>query len=198
MQVIDPMAGGGGFDSTNKEQLLTRYKTTGPGKTTAIPEWQLAASQNQYFVNSVANWRSSLIDTNNRLSGEMGIGLNGSEGLPLWMSCRQIPSDPTSVLGYVCAVVLAYVIPTSGPGIAQTLTTAGINTAVEGWTIDVDRYLLASSGTSSMTFDFDSTTGSMTTFDGPDNAISPTSQMTTFDNSLISVSKYYNFPLSRG
>ena len=111
------------------------------------------------------------------------------------MMSEQELGKPASVLGYQCAFELAYVKAGSGPAIVKALSTAGMNTDLQGTSITVDRYLLLSDGTASTTFDgpefgFEE----VTTFDGPENTESPTTSLTTFDTSLQSESKYYKFP----
>ena len=191
LSLLDPLQGAGGFDGQSREVLLKRYAGASQ---TAIPEWNLPATLDEYYPSSVRNLRLDLIDLSNRLAGQTGIGLSGTEGLPLWMLCEQTPGDPTSVLGYQCAVELVYVRAGSGPGIVKVLTQAGFNLDVEGETIEVDRYLLETDGFRSMTFDFDVDANLITDFDGPDNITTPTTNMTTFDRQLESESKYYKFP----
>lgn len=45
------------------------------------------------------------------------MGVDGAEAMPRWMRCEQVQGDPTSVLGYTAAAVVAYVLP----GTAQAL-----------------------------------------------------------------------------
>lgn len=191
--VIDPQVGAGGFDTLGREENLNRYL---PGqKQTAIPKWNLTADNTHYYPNSIKNLRLDLINKTNRQPGQTGYGLSGKEGLPLWMMSEQIAGDPTSVLGYQCAIEVAYVKAGGGPAIVRTLTQAGINDDIEGTTVTVDRYLLLSDGTSSTVFDGpDFGTTDITTFDGPENDLTPTTSLTTFDTTLQSESKYYKFP----
>ena len=193
LELIDPIQGAGGFDSQNREVLLKRYRGN---NRTAINAWNLPASLDEYYPNSINNLRSDLILTSNRLSGQLGVGLSGTEGLPLWMVCNQTPGDPTSIIGYQCAVELVYAQPGSGPGIVNTLIQAGINLDIEGETIEVDRYLVETNGFFSMTFDFDASHNIITDFDGPNNTTTPTINLTSFDLQLASASKYYKFPPS--
>ena len=204
LTVLDPMEGAAGFDAQNKEQLLNRYQGNTSGRQTAIPQWNLSKQDSHYFPNSIRNLRQDMIQTSNRLdwneatppepAASRGYGLVGKEGLPLWMMSEQSAGQPSSVLNYVCAIELACVRPGSGAGIVKALAQAGMNDDLQGTIIDVDRYLLNSDGFSSTTFDFDQDTGSITTFDGPDNTETPTTQYTTFDTVLQSEAKYYKFP----
>ena len=202
LTIQDPMEGAAGFDVQNKEQLLNRYQGSLTNKKTAIPQWNLSADDSHYFPNSIRNLRLDMEQQSNRLAwpeqnqpaATRGYGLVGKEGLPLWMVSEQTSGQPSSVLNYVCAIELVCVRPGSGAGIVKTLTQAGMNDDLQGTTIDVDRYLLNSDGFSSTTFDFDPDTGSITTFDGPDNLTTPTTQLTTFDTVLQSEAKYYKFP----
>lgn len=200
LTIIDPMTGAMGFDVTNKEQTLSRYQQGQPK--TAIPEWNLTKDDAHYFPNSIRNMRLDMQIKQNRQdwpeqgqpASSRGYGLVGREGLPLWMMSEQVLGQPSTVPGYVAAIELAYVKAGAGPAIVRTLAQAGMNADLQGTTITVDRYLLNSDGYSSTTFDFDGETGSITTFDGPDNPITPTTQLTTFDQVLQSESKYYKFP----
>lgn len=194
--VLDPMQGAGGFNTLNREENLNRYN---PGQApVAIPQWNLTKETINYFPNSVKNLRADLINRNNRLAGSLlGYGVSGKEGLPLWMMSEQEQGKPETILGYQCAIELAYVKPGTGAAVVKSLTTAGINTDLQGSSITVDRYLLLSDGILSTTFDkieLDFEIIELTTFDGPDNLDTPTTDFTTFDASLQSESKYYKFP----
>lgn len=191
--ILDPMEGAGGFNSLDQEENLNRYV---PGqRLTAIPKWNLTAETTNYYPNSIKNLRADLINRNNRLPGSQGYGVSGKEGLPLWMLSEQELGKPASILGYQCAIELAYVKAGSGPAIVRSLTQAGINEDLQGTTITVDRYLLLSDGIASTTFDGpEFGFPEVTTFDGPENLDSPTTNLTTFDTSLQSESKYYKFP----
>lgn len=199
LTIVDPMEGSGGFVG-DQEETLNRYS---PGQNaTAIPQWNLSPRDSHYFPNSVKNLRADMINNSGRqdwaeqgqAAGNRGYGLVGREGLPLWMMSEQEAGKPLTTLGYVCAIELACVRAGSGPAIVKSLQQAGINEDLQGTTITVDRYLLLSDGYGSTTFDFDDKLGSITTFDGPDNADTPTNQFTTFDKLLQSESKYYKFP----
>ena len=200
LTIIDPMVGSAGFDSGNKEVNLSRY--VAGQKKTAIPQWNLSADDAHYFPNSIRNMRLDLHVNTNRQpwpeqgqsAASRGYGMVGREGLPLWMMSEQETGKPASVPGYQTVIELAHVRPGIGPAIVRALEQAGMNEDLQGTTITVDRYLLLSDGFSSTTFDFDELTGTITTFDGPDNAETPTVQFTTFDKSLQSESKYYKFP----
>ena len=191
--IIDPLQGAGGFNAFNQEESLSRYRVG--QKKTAIPQWNLTAENPNYYPNSIKNLRADLINRNNRQPGQIGYGISGREGLPLWMMSEQDAGKPGTVPGYQCVIELANVRPGSGPAIVKALVQAGINEDLVGTTITVDRYLLLSDGTAATTFD-----GSefgyleITTFDGPDNLFTPTPNYTTFDTSLQSESKYYKFP----
>lgn len=200
LTIIDPMEGAAGFDLQGREQILSRYS---PGqKPTAIPQWNLSAQDSHYFPNSIRNLRADMQINSNRQNwperGEQaasrGYGLVGKEGLPLWMMSEQTAGQPSSVLGYQPCIEVATVRAGSGPAIVKTLALAGMNEDLQGTTITVDRYLLLSDGYSSTSFDFDGETGAITTFDGPENTITTTTQLTTFDTVLRSESKYYKFP----
>lgn len=200
LTVIDPLAGAGGFDIANKEMNLSRY--VAGQKQTAIPQWNLKAEDAHYFPNSIRNMRLDMQVNRNRQdwpeqnqrAASRGYGLVGREGLPLWMMSEQELGKPGTVPGYQTVIELAYVKAGSGPSIVRILDQAGMNEDLQGTTITVDRYLLLSDGFSSTSFDFNEADGSITTFDGPDNPMTPTVQLTTFDKVLQSESKYYKFP----
>ena len=191
--VIDPLEGAGGFNSSGQEEALSRYVQG--QKQTAIPQWNLTKENSNYYPASIKNLRADLINKTGRLAGQTAYGISGREGLPLWMMSEQELGKPATTLGYVAAIELVYVKAGSGPAIVRALETAGFNEDMQGTTIRVDRYLLLSDGQVSTTFDgIDFGTNELTTFDGPDSLISPTTALTTFDTSLQSESKYYKFP----
>lgn len=197
--MVDPLEGSGGFVA-GQEETLNRYV---PGqKPTAIPQWNLSAQDSHYFPASIRNMRADMISTSGRkdwveqgqAAADRGYGLVGREGLPLWMMSEQELGKPQTIPGYVCAIELIHVKAGSGPAIVRILEQAGMNEDLQGTTVTVDRYLLLSDGYGSTSFDFDQDSGSITTFDGPDNTNTPTTQYTTFDKILRSESKYYKFP----
>lgn len=98
-----------------------------------------------------------------RLTGPTGV-----EALPRWMQSPQIKDDPSSVLGYVPALLVAHVLPGEADALVRAIN-ADTDLPPNGREVTFDRYFvtdfLVTSGTS---FDQHATTydGATTTFDG--------------------------------
>lgn len=178
-KIQDPNEKAGGFNGFGREQFVPRPA----GGTTEIPTWNLVGQANdgRFHPNSILNARQDLIqqisveEPSRRIDwpdggadpslpgyepwmGQQkatlrGVGLSGKEGMPLWMTCRQKPNDPLSVLGFQPAVELAYVKPGLGPSILNILRNGGFEKEFNGLDFTVDRYLLSSIGTLTTTFD---------------------------------------------
>lgn len=193
LTIDDPMSGAGGFSNGGLESVLPIPHSH------AVPEMNLPANSDRYHPTSLRNMRMDLKSVGtrkawpggNELAAERGIGLSGKESLPLWMDCEQTPGLPSSRIGYIPAIELAYLKPGQGAQAVKSLVLAGFEQAVSGRVIKIDRYLLISEGFISLTFDVDGT--DITTFDGPD-AAQPTPSFTTFDQTIAPVGKYYKFP----
>jgi hypothetical protein len=216
----------------NKLNLPNRAgNTEGPniGESTGVPAWNLPQGTDRYHPASINNVRKDLINKANRVawapyptSSEMakynqtasqrGLGIMGREGLPFWMDCNQVPGNPATRLGYVPAIELAYLKPSTGAQILKTLLQAGFEDDLIGSEIFVDRYLMISDGVTYTSFIddeawdpsdtnhtapiYDEVFDSICSFDGPDNLETPTAEYTTFDLALEPISKYYKFPPS--
>lgn len=196
LSIYDTMEGAGGFDDIGRDVLLPMISKQ------AVPAWNLPANSDRYHAANINNARKDLIGRHFRTTwpgggennaADRGIGLSGKEGLPLWMSCEQIPGQPSSIIGYVPAIELAYLKPGAGAQAVKTLVQAGFEKNLRGKIIPIDRYLLVSDGLSATTFDLDIDAGIETSFDGPEATI-PTADYTTFDQVLKPISKYYKFP----
>jgi len=103
------------------------------------------------YPSSLKNMRKDLM-----VNDTGGIGLNGVEGLPLWMSSQQIYGDPTSILGFVPAIELAYL----KPGCSTTVI-RHLKLAMNGWDdmlgakLIFDRFVLQRYTSTETTFDTD-------------------------------------------
>ena len=97
-------------------------------------------------------------------------GISGSENLPLWMSCPQVGTDTSTAIGFIPAMVIAYIQPETGQNILNRIAVRA--TPVEGVTdptdpirnghiVDFDQYYVAFDAVSDQTI-FDNNT---TTFD---------------------------------
>ena len=199
MRVYDTMEGAGGFDEIGRDVTMPRSSNT------PVPAWGLNKNVSRYYPASIDNVRKDLIewkfrtplpdhDDHDHASQSRGIGLSGKEGLPFWMTCEQRPGFPSSVIGYVPAIELAYLKPGQGAQAVKTMVQAGFESNLRGKVIPIDRYLLSSDGLTMTTFDFDPASNTETTFDGPENIFDPTSDFTTFDMALEPKSKYFKFP----
>jgi hypothetical protein len=149
-EMLDPMARAGGFAITNSLPA-------------EVPNaWaQSGVTPKYFFPTSINNIRSDLIldvgfamtDANDRI--EVGSGTH--ELMPLWMRSEQIAGDASTVLGFVPALVFAYLNPGSIPKLRQT-----INNLVNYESVVVpsnkvyhfDKYYTTETGTAyQMTFD---------------------------------------------
>lgn len=103
------------------------------------------------YPSSLTNMRKDLMahDTG-------GIGLNGIEGLPLWMRSQQTLGDPKSVLGFVPAIELAYLKPGSAKAVLRH-----IRLGMDGWDdllgtkLIFDRFFFLRYASTETTFDTD-------------------------------------------
>jgi hypothetical protein len=188
-------------DPDNSFTHRDRYKNWRYTKPT--PELNMPSNPDRYQPMSIANARNDLINVATReawpdnpfrpeSAGERGIGIPGTEGLPFWMSCEQTKGKPSSRIGYIPAIELAYLKPGKGAQAVKSLIQSGFQEALQGRPITVDRYLLIGGGTFSTVFDSGVGDG-LTTFDGPD-CDPATLVFTAFDEASTLTSKYYKFP----
>lgn len=157
----------GGFDSTGTEQLITDTKLAVDDE---IPQWNMPAGSTRICPASISNCRNDLIQTANRINSptymirpnpKSGIGISGSEGLPLWMMTQTVAGDNTSVLGFTPSIVLCYCQPNTGQLVLNNLLTNGMS-SLFGNTFTVDRYILKVNDIGEIHFDV---TDVETTFD---------------------------------
>jgi len=112
-EVIDSMDGAGGYITNDgvpvKEQLL-------------YPESDI---NNPIYItpNSINNIRNEFAlglkfpSYNTKL-----VGINAAENLPQWMECPQASNDQTTAIGYVPAIVIAYLAPGKGKKVLDSIT----------------------------------------------------------------------------
>lgn len=175
-EVIDPLDRAGGFTrDTRGKPIRTPVKyPQGPG---------------YIYPSSIKNLRYDLslqvgFDAYDSSLNNIP-GRNGPENLPLWMKSPQVGNRQNTVLGFVPAVVVAYLRPGVGQRIADRLNTQRFpeptptddpNPLVHGHEVKFDQYYLVFNGeTQATTFDI------TTTFDGGD---------TTFDLYASQEGKY--------
>lgn len=156
-----------------------------------------ATTTREYPV-CLMNCRLDLITTTNRITSPTyyqspnaspGIGINGSEGLPLWMKDSEIAGDTESALGWVAAIPLVYCTPGSGTVLSVNLKQLGLEQTLTGQTFEVDRYVV--SITSDKYIIWDPTMNPTTTFD---DITVPTYEQTLFDVQLNYSDKVILFP----
>jgi hypothetical protein len=200
-EVVDPLQGAGGFDSKGKEVPVKLPEGSRP--LPRIRSMNLQAGGTQFFPNSLNNMRQDLIQTSDRLARENviepynpdvegGVGVAGNEGLPLWMSCEQTPGKPASRLGFVPALVIAYVAPGSGPIAVTSLRISGVVEDMAGKVFTLDRYLIDTYREVTTTFD-GGTTRIIDVIDDQYEDIKINSEI-VFDRSTRTTSKYFKFP----
>lgn len=116
------------------------------------------------FVPSISNCRNDLLLTTNRINSPTrmkrpnataGIGLVGEEGMPSWMRNSDGKNKP---IGYVPAVVLAYVESGYGSDIVSNIKNSTEFQNIIGLTWIVDRYIFENKNKSSTIFDNETTT----------------------------------------
>lgn len=169
-EVHDPLAKAGGFrfgtDTVVEEKVA--WPQSPPGQVKYIYPRSLRNIRYD-FIKDIGFATS---DARVRLSGPTGV-----EGLPEWMMSRQVAEDPSSVPGFVPALVICYVRPGRGAAVAKLLNeTEGLPEV--GHTVRFDRYhLYEHSPTTETTFDegttfFDVTGFGRIVFDSEENLAS--------------------------
>lgn len=208
--VVDPMAGAGGFDRDGNEYKVELADSTKP--LPRVRSMNLAQGTRQFFPNSLRNMRLDLIESANRVN-RVGVlepytndpnfvesrGLAGNEGIPMWMTTQQTAGKPATVIGWIPAVVVAYVKPGTAKAAVVALQIAGAEKQMEGRKFTLDRYLITKNTAQQTTFDVgltytyvnaqgftELTTGSACSFDSSPNIV--------FDLGSGKSSKYYKFP----
>lgn len=99
---------------------------------------------------SIRNMRKDLLAQDSE-----GIGIRGSEALPLWMRSEQVKGRPQSILGFIPAVVLAYVKPGEGEKIIRNIRQRGTEDDILGTKLTFDRYFMVKYASTETTFDID-------------------------------------------
>lgn len=147
MSVVDPMAKAGGFLPDGQEEILTtvqEYPYVNPFDEPCVgfpdPNQYLEGNRNRFYPNSLHNAREDLIST---VDGRNGIGLDGQEGLPMWMRTVSDTKKPPAPLGFTPAVILAYAKPGKGLITANSFVRFGLQSQFMGRVFTVDRYFVA-------------------------------------------------------
>lgn len=164
--IIDPLANAGGFvvnsDIPIEEKVV--YPQSNPNNIKYI------------YPRSIRNARYDLVKDLGfavaDVTKQRKVGPDGGEALPRWMTSPQSPNTPTSVLGFIPALVVAYVKTGMANALVTTLN-ADSNLPVVGRVLIFDKYHVFEAQQSAATI-FDEDT---TTFDG--DGATPTSM--TFD-----------------
>ena len=144
------------------------------------------------------NCRYDLITTTNRVESPTyyqapnatpGIGINGSESLPLWMLTSPSKDQSQKPLGWIPAIVLAYVQPNYGNIAVINLRQLGAENDLYGQEFEVDRYIVSS--TSEKWILWDTQLSEQTTFD--DQSVEIQAQ-TLFDTRIETLDEIVLFP----
>jgi len=167
-EVVDPLAKAGGWTEQNNEPLEAPV---------VYPESK-APNLTYIHPTSLKNIRYEFISKLGFPSLDPTMTHNitpsGPENLPLWMTSPQVGTDASTALGYVPAVVIAYLKPGAGAGVLDRLAvrvppaarpTDSADPVNHGHEIEFDQYF--------MLFQ---TQGIQTTFDGG---------QTTFDSDTV-------------
>lgn len=207
--VVDPMAGAGGFDRDGKEFAVKLADST-----KALPRirsMNLAAGTRQFFPNSLRNMRLDLIQAADRVNRQ-GIlepypvdfvesrGLAGAEGMPMWMQTEQSKGKPATVIGWCPAVVVAYLLPGRGKAAEVALQIAGTDKQLSGRKFTLDRYLIQQSSAQQTTFDvgltytFVDSTGFTNVSTGMESTFDSDPKQIVWDLGSGKTNKYYKFP----
>lgn len=152
--VYDPQAKAGGFSFTSDEVTEQRVIHAQSGK--------------DIFPLSIRNARLDIVrdcgfPTQDSIL-RYQVGLGSSESLPAWMTSQQTKGDDDSILGFIPAIVIAFVNPGQASALVATLN-ADSTLVPLGRQVVLDRYYL-----------YTISYGSATTFD---------SDTTTFDNHMV-------------
>ena len=149
--IVDPnaLAGGFKFDENTPIENKILYPQSKPNSPRYIYPRSLRNARYD-FVNKLG-----MPTTNISLSRRLGI--DGGEILPSWMMAQQTKNDPKSALGFVPAVVVAYVVPNKGQEYAFLFNRDRFLPPI-GKQISTDRYYIHEERRSApTTFDDDST-----------------------------------------
>ena len=159
--LIDPIAKAGGFQFNTDQAIEDRVLYPQSGST-----------QQYIYPKSIRNARLDFVkdigfatddDTLKSLTGPSGV-----EALPLWMTSEQELGEPGSILGFVPAMVVAYVKPGSGNTVANLLN-ADSTLPPPGREISFERlFTFEHVNRQGTTFD-----GGETTFDGETTFFDP-------------------------
>jgi hypothetical protein len=167
-EVVDPLEHAGGWTVTDGVPVESpvRYPQSTPSNTTFIHPSSINNIRAE-FVNALGFPALDPTETHD-------MSLKGPENLPLWMTCPQTGTDASTALGYIPAVVLAYLQPGTGQGVLDRISLRSVPAARatdssdpvrDGHEVEFDQYF--------MIFQ---TMGIQTTFDGA---------TTTFDQNTV-------------
>lgn len=180
IEVIDPQHGAGGFekdenDNTIEVRLETIHMHMSEKQGLDYPDWDAQSNPVvRFYPNSLENVRNDFIQTSDRV-GDPGPGLNGREGLPMWMRTQQTIGSFRGTYGFIPALVVAYAKPGAGAGMVARLISAGFQNEFTGKTFTVDRYFISKLDSRvTTTFTDIPVTGGLaapTTFDDPDGEV---------------------------
>lgn len=159
--LIDPIAKAGGFQFNTDQAVEDRVLYPQSG---ATPQY--------IYPKSIRNARMDFVKDIGFATEDAALrtltGPNGIEALPTWMTCEQDLGDASSVLGFIPAMVVAYVVPGYG-NIAANLLNASTTLPPPGREISFER-LFSFEHVNRQGTGFD---GGSTTFDGDTTFFDP-------------------------
>ena len=167
--VIDPLVDAGGFTfAANGAPVAANVLY--PESSIAAPQYIYPSSLNNLRCDFVSRLGFPTVDPT--LTYVMGIA--GQENLPLWMTSPQTGNDTSTALGYIPAVVVAYLLPGQGQQVLNIIN--GRALPAEGPTAPTDPVRTGHVMLFDQYFVIFQTYGNPTTFDGA---------ATTFDGATL-------------
>ena len=120
--VIDPLSRAGGYVVASG--IPTETPVLYPQTSVANPQY--------LYPSSISNLRNDFVSKigfptkNTNISHNLSLSA-GAEALPFWMTCPQVGNDASTAIGYIPAVVIAYLSPMSGQSVLDRITIRAID-----------------------------------------------------------------------
>jgi hypothetical protein len=165
-EVEDPLSKAGGYTVLNG--VPTESPVLYPESVPSAPRYLSPPSINNLRYEFISKIGFPTLDPT--ISHNMSLSA-GAENLPLWMTCPQTGTNAATALGYIPAVVIAYLAPGAGQGVLDRISlrvtdpvrpTDATDPVVQGHEVNFNQYYIEfQSVTPATTFD-----SATTTFDG--------------------------------